>query len=292
MISHYEATYLEHSIENMYLKNGITEPQHITIEKITAALNIWIYPSSQKSKAYESVAGLRSVLLDNRLPLKEQRIEFLHEVSHLLRHAGNQTIMPKAFIELQEADADQFVLYASMPFFMLSRLKLPALYNDALLYLSDIFEVPIYLARKRLNQIMRRNYEGQIRTSIEQQTNTAKGVMSKKIPQICEPTIYAYYDPSFTYEGPSQLIFHLDEITLTQKRELPIPLDGPFKQIEIDELLHFEGVKILQHDIVYFEPGNIKLMLGRISRRYGTGAKTLLLQMKDLEEVINRGRIY
>lgn len=50
MISHYEATYLEHSIENMYLKNGITEPQHITIEKITAALNIWIYPSSQKAR--------------------------------------------------------------------------------------------------------------------------------------------------------------------------------------------------------------------------------------------------
>ncbi|MNW53131.1 hypothetical protein D3C74_306800 [compost metagenome] len=292
MISHYEATYLEHSIENLYLKNDITEPQHITIERIAAALNVWIYSSAQRSKAYESAAGLRSVLLDKRLPLKEQRIELLHEVGHLLRHAGNQTIMPRAFIELQEADADQFVLYASMPFFMLSRLNLPALYNDALLYLSDIFEVPIYLARKRLNQIIRRNYEGQIRTSIEQQTNTAKGVMSKEIPQICEPTIYAYYDPSFTYEGPSQLIFHVDEITLSQKREIPIPLDGPFKQIESEELLQFKGVKILQHDIVYFEPGNIKLMLGRISRRYGTGSKSLLLQMKDLEEVINRGRIY
>ncbi|AOK91970.1 ImmA/IrrE family metallo-endopeptidase [Paenibacillus polymyxa] len=291
MISHYQTTYLEHCIENIYLKNGITEPQHITIDKITETLDIWIYSLSQKSKAYESATGLRSILLDNRLPQKEQRIEFLHEVSHLLRHAGNQTVMPKEFVELQEADADQFVLYASMPFFMLSRLKFPTLFNDALLYLSDTFEVPIYLARKRLNQIMRRNYEGQIQTSIAQQNNTAKGVVSKKTPQISEPTIYAYYDPSF-YEGPSQLIFHIDEITLSQKREFPIPLDGPFKQIEIDNPLDFEGVKILQHDIVYFGPGNVKLMLGRIIRKYGATAKTLLLQMKDLEEVINRGRIY
>ncbi|MCY9577897.1 ImmA/IrrE family metallo-endopeptidase [Paenibacillus alvei] len=55
--------------------------------------------------------------IDSRLLPREQWVEFLHELCHLLRHAGNQTIMPEQFTQAQEAEADAFTMYAAMPNF-------------------------------------------------------------------------------------------------------------------------------------------------------------------------------
>lgn len=65
------------------------------------------------------------MFLDGRLPLDQQRLDFLHELCHLLRHAGNQMIMPESFTKMQELEAEQFLLFAAMPFSMISRLDIP-----------------------------------------------------------------------------------------------------------------------------------------------------------------------
>ncbi|WP_244966010.1 ImmA/IrrE family metallo-endopeptidase [Paenibacillus alvei] len=67
--------------------------------------------------------------IDSRLPSREQWIEFLHELCHLLRHAGNQTIMPEQFTQAQEAEADAFAMYAAMPISMIKTMTLPEHYQ-------------------------------------------------------------------------------------------------------------------------------------------------------------------
>ncbi|WGV57973.1 ImmA/IrrE family metallo-endopeptidase [Brevibacillus brevis] len=61
----------------------------------------------------------KSKTIDNRLPTLMQREPFYHELYHILRHAGQQIMMPASFRELQESEARNFTMYAAMPLHML-----------------------------------------------------------------------------------------------------------------------------------------------------------------------------
>ena len=161
MLSHYRTTILEEFVEATYEAIGITSPEQITVEQLSSRLNIWVHYGPVTSRALEAAGGMYSMFLADRLSPPQQRLDFLHELCHLLRHAGNQMSMRAAYTRMQELEAEQFVLYAAMPSSMVSRFTpiLPTM-EAAVPCLADAFNVPIEFAAKRVDQIKRRIVEG------------------------------------------------------------------------------------------------------------------------------------
>jgi hypothetical protein len=158
MYRYYQTTPLEQWTEQLWIKSGIITPSHLNIDEVSSRLDVWVHFLQDTSRALEYM-GLRSILIDKRQGRDLQWEEFLHELCHVLRHAGNQTTMPRLFCEGQEAEANRFVLYAAIPFFMLRHLKLPSRMDEAAADLSLYFGVTYELALKRLEQVQRRNFE-------------------------------------------------------------------------------------------------------------------------------------
>lgn len=173
MLSHYRMTILEEYLEDVYRRAGITEPWQLTVQEISRRLNVWVHYKPVSSRALESAPGMYSMFLDERLSTDQQRLDFLHELCHLLRHAGNQMIMPEAYTQMQELEAEQFVLYAAMPASMISQLTpiMPTM-ADAIPCLVETFDVPPDLAAKRVDQIKRRIVDGYRQSKRKDQVHT------------------------------------------------------------------------------------------------------------------------
>ncbi|WNS46804.1 ImmA/IrrE family metallo-endopeptidase [Paenibacillus sp. MMS20-IR301] len=160
-------TALEKWTEDLYRRIGVQQPQQISIEFIAERLNIWVHYLDVRSKSIEASAGMYSMFIDNRLPPGLQRLEFLHELCHLLRHAGTATLMPGKFTQAQKDESDRFILYAAMPYSMISAGILPQLREDAVTELATAFQVPAELALQRIDQIQRRILQGQLMAVME-----------------------------------------------------------------------------------------------------------------------------
>ncbi len=155
MYRYYQTTPLEQWIEQLWNKSGIIAPSQLNIDEVATRLDVWVHYMKNTSRALEYM-GLRSIMIDNRQAREDQWEDFLHELCHVLRHAGNQTTMPRLFCEGQEAEANRFVLYAAIPFFMLRSHRLPNRIDEAAEYIALQFGVTYELALKRLEQIQRR----------------------------------------------------------------------------------------------------------------------------------------
>ncbi|NWL89615.1 hypothetical protein DMN77_18875 [Paenibacillus sp. 79R4] len=162
MIKHYQMTILEEFLENTYSSAGITSPHQITVDELSMRLNVWVHYAEVGSRALEAVSGMYSMFINNQLPQDQQRLDFLHELCHLLRHAGNQITMPETFTQMQELEAEQFVIYAAMPISMISKLIIPSENNLATAFLAETFRVPLQLAKLRVEQINRRINQGRM----------------------------------------------------------------------------------------------------------------------------------
>jgi len=155
----YSPTPLEQWIENLYREHHLTNPHDLHIQALASKLNVWFYFLELGSQAIER-NGMYSICIDSRLSPAEQWEEFLHELCHVLRHSGNQIHMPADYMQMQETEANNFVLYAAIPYFMVKELKLPDIQNEAIDFLSDTFGVTHQLAHRRLEQIQRRLLQG------------------------------------------------------------------------------------------------------------------------------------
>ncbi|WP_236939160.1 ImmA/IrrE family metallo-endopeptidase [Evansella clarkii] len=142
---------MEKYISNLYLRNYIYHPNELHEEIIAHQLHIYLYRKPIKPISYEN-GRFRSITVDSRSSLKEQREQFYHELCHILRHAGWQSdVMPIAFKELQENDARHFMRYAALPVHMLKDIDFNQ--ADIITYLSDIFKVSPKLCQERLEKI-------------------------------------------------------------------------------------------------------------------------------------------
>lgn len=162
MKSFYQMTVLEKWTEDLYKRLNINSPSQISIVHIAERLNIWVHYLDVRTKSIEASAGMYSMFIDNRLPFDLQRLEFLHELCHLLRHASSHTLMPEHFTQAQEDESERFILYAAMPYSLISQMTLPELREDAINYLAAEFQVPAELAMQRIDQIQRRVFQGQL----------------------------------------------------------------------------------------------------------------------------------
>jgi Zn-dependent peptidase ImmA (M78 family) len=149
----YKLTHLEDWIYDFYKRLRIISPEDIDIKKICYDLHIFLTYKDCTSIHF-SKGRFRNITLNVYDSKEKQKEDFFHELCHLLRHFGKQNMMPKDFLELQEAQANIFTLYATLPHFMLKEYDLNA--NDIVYTLSDIFGVSDKLVTQRLCQIKNR----------------------------------------------------------------------------------------------------------------------------------------
>lgn len=287
MFRYYETTPLEQFVEKTYEVHGIHTPQQLIIEEISRRLNIWVHYYRLRSRAIETTPGKYSIFLDSRLTPEKQLVEFLHELCHLLRHAGNQMVLPKSFTKAQEIEADHFVLYAAMPISMISKLSLPDNQVDAIRFLASTFRVPLFLAKQRLEQIQRRIYQGKLLYETAKLMERRYSIDSEKNTTISETQFYAYFDPNDDYIAPSQIVIQVDEATMLSQEELVFSLDGPFQQIDENQLEAFIDSKPIKfNDLDYTKDGQISLKLSHLASRYYNSANKFVIQKKDIEELL------
>ncbi|WP_017728198.1 ImmA/IrrE family metallo-endopeptidase [Halalkalibacterium ligniniphilum] len=97
------------------------------------------------------IGRFKLIAINSELEREVQREQFYHELAHILRHAGRQIMMPKAFRELQEWDANNFTRYAALPLHMLREFNLND--DNIIDQLSEEFKVTKGLCEYRLERI-------------------------------------------------------------------------------------------------------------------------------------------
>jgi Zn-dependent peptidase ImmA (M78 family) len=151
----YTQTYLEDFISNLYKSLGIFKPHQISEEDIAAKLGIMFFRDNGPA-FHTRVCGIDAIYVNARDSPKKQREQFFHELCHVLRHVGDQSIIPLSFRELQEIDARRFTRCAAIPFEMVKDWDL---WNENIIQkASDTFGVTEELCKERLLQIRNRIY--------------------------------------------------------------------------------------------------------------------------------------
>lgn len=286
MFRYYKLTPLEQFVEDLYQTHRISSPKQLTIDEVARRFNIWVYYRPIPSRGLEISPNMYTVNIDCRLSPVEQWLDFLHEMGHLLRHAGNQTIMPKLFTEAQETEAENFVLYAAMPFSMIQQLQLPSSRMETIQILANTFRVPIKLAEKRFDQIQRREYEGCLMNSYIK-FNIDRSKQQTVPSEEFETAVYAYYDSSEDCASPTQIIIQVDQQTLLNQDELEFSVDGPFDRIEEHQLGSFVDCKPVKfNDLDYTRDRRISLKLNHLASRYYNSAYKFIVQKKDIEQLL------
>ncbi|MFE4522149.1 ImmA/IrrE family metallo-endopeptidase [Cytobacillus firmus] len=151
--NYYPTTALEDWITDFYFRLGIVRPEDISEDVITRKCEIYIH-RKPRSSFYEIVGRYRGITVDSRALKTIQREMFFHELCHILRHAGNQLMMPKAFKELQERDSYHFTRYAAIPHHMIQFIDLEDPY--VIDQMTSLFKVTPELCIERLMQIQKR----------------------------------------------------------------------------------------------------------------------------------------
>jgi Zn-dependent peptidase ImmA (M78 family) len=149
----YQTTELEDWVSSLYKKMGITKPSLINEHTISRYFEIFLKKKPMHS-SYHIIGRYRDIVIDDREPKEKHREIFFHELCHILRHAGIQSMMPTAFRELQEWDAQHFTQYAAIPHHMLK--YIPFQEYDVVNQMSLMFQVSSELCEVRLEQVKRR----------------------------------------------------------------------------------------------------------------------------------------
>jgi hypothetical protein len=152
----YLTSALEDWITNFYTSLKILHPKQINIEHIARKNEIFIH--CKPIPAFHEVIGrYRGLSLDSRESVEVQREMFFHELCHILRHCGVQSMMPAAFREMQERDARHFTRYAAIPYHMIQFIDLEDPY--VIDQMVDKFKVTPELCQERLEQICIRSWD-------------------------------------------------------------------------------------------------------------------------------------
>jgi Zn-dependent peptidase ImmA (M78 family) len=163
MFELYEKTSLETWLEELYISKGILNPDDLwSIDYIARCFGFHInYLQGAPERAiWDEEDAL--IFLNPNQDEEILREKFFHELCHPLRHYGDQTSMRvKTFRELQEVQANQFQLYAAIPFYMVQTLKPTTLEHEMISQIRTVFKVSERLAKRRLEQIKRRIFQAQ-----------------------------------------------------------------------------------------------------------------------------------
>ncbi|WP_052675983.1 ImmA/IrrE family metallo-endopeptidase [Paenibacillus sp. IHBB 10380] len=282
--SYYKETVLEQMINELYLSNCIRTHEDLNdIEAIAESFNSEIFYDTCKPFSDNE---RRVIFLNKKDSNISSRLNFFHELCHVIRHFGDQRNMPKLFKEAQEAEAQQFVFYAAIPFFMLQNLPIPDRRGEAIQYIAKIFHVTPKFSKQRLDQIDRRVLQGEF------DALTTKCVMANHdlaaatdIPIEDGITLYAYYDTNADIPGPSQIVIEADSVAMNSESGFFFPVDGPFERLEIEDFYGYKCTQLSVNDLRYKDE-QIGIDFPTISLKYGGAANRFVMQMKDIEQVL------
>lgn len=148
MRRYYSLNLVEEYITKAYRQNDITSPHDLDISRISDIWSIHLEYTNTTRAFAQWDSSTRRIFLPNKLSKAEQRVAYFHELCHVLRHVGNQRTMPESFRNLQEVQAEHFILFASMPYFMIKNhlIESPSL-------IAEEFQMPINYVYKRLSYI-------------------------------------------------------------------------------------------------------------------------------------------
>lgn len=118
-LDNYRPGHLESAVVDFYRRHHIRSPQDIHLEMFAEDAGIHVHYVPFPSTSYELKSG-PLIAVDNRLPWVQQRVEFAHELGHILLHCGRQHFMTDDFRALQEFQADRFAMYALAPTYMIT----------------------------------------------------------------------------------------------------------------------------------------------------------------------------
>ncbi|KZN99394.1 ImmA/IrrE family metallo-endopeptidase [Pseudobacillus badius] len=165
MLSNYHTTPLEDWVTQLYIKLEIFHPSQIDEEFIAKKLRIFLHRKPRPS-FFEIVGNYLGITIDCRATQEKQREMFFHELCHILRHCGQQSIMPKAFRDLQEWDAQNFVKYAAIPHHLFKYIDFNQ--HDLEQHMAELFGVSTELCKTRIEQIKNRScfYSSTTRNSV------------------------------------------------------------------------------------------------------------------------------
>jgi IrrE N-terminal-like domain len=151
----YFPTPLELWVSDKYKRMKILKPEDLCEDKIAWIYNIFYFKEPVPSNSFEN-GKFKSITIDSRIVPPLQREQFYHEWCHILRHVGNQNMMPAAFRELQEYDARNFTRYAAIPFHMLDKYDL----RDPFIieHWQEDFKVTEELCAERLEKLKSKLY--------------------------------------------------------------------------------------------------------------------------------------
>lgn len=149
----YKPTNIEIWITNLYRCYGIFSPSDLTIKSVSEIFNVLVNFYSGPCFAEWEEGGYSLIFINNKMSDEEQRMEFFHELCHPLRHVGIQGNMPRLFQELQEAQAGQFQLVASMPIYLLSEIQPELRWQDYIHSIAEAFHYPVAFVESRLQQV-------------------------------------------------------------------------------------------------------------------------------------------
>lgn len=146
-------TQLEEYIDQLYSSAAIRTPEKINMFDIAEKLDIRLYlwDESSESSRYK---GVYRIFLDKRLETCKQWREFAHQLCCVLKKAGDQLEVPPLCRVLTQISSNYFTCHFCIPTFMLKRLPLPSEKQQAVAYVSKVFNVEAELAEKRISQWM------------------------------------------------------------------------------------------------------------------------------------------
>lgn len=152
----YQPSPLEDVILNFYRKHQINTPDDIDLDWMAREAGIWIHYRPHPSKSYQ-MRGMWSVIVDDRLPEPQQRVELAHELGHVFLHVGHQIAMNADFRAMQEWQADRFAMYLLCPTPMIANCLVTAENRGQLVdHLAYMFNVPDYFMDARLRLLEQR----------------------------------------------------------------------------------------------------------------------------------------
>jgi len=141
---------IENRLYTIYRYHDITYPYDLRIQNLSCVFDILLFIREEPSAAY-NIRGIKSIVIDSRLPEYQQKEVFFHELSHLIFHSGSQHRMESSYWAYQEGQADNFALFAAMPYFMIQRYDLSQ--KNIIEELSAEFLVSYEFVEKRLQRI-------------------------------------------------------------------------------------------------------------------------------------------
>ncbi|MFW9331811.1 ImmA/IrrE family metallo-endopeptidase [Paenibacillus polymyxa] len=154
MFPYYQPTETELLICDLYQTLNINHPHEIDIDLISALWGADIVYYDGRAKSYWEDLG-SVIFLNKDDPPEKQRVVFFHELCHIVKHEGHQDVLPGLFVELQETQAYHFMLFASMPYYLLPD-PLEMIWSEYIGLLAEEFHVSLEVAAARAEQIIAR----------------------------------------------------------------------------------------------------------------------------------------